>query len=331
MPRWRGSASRHLPQQVATVAAFGLRRHPRAGCRSTPGARSASRRASASIARRPRCSRPTRSRASRSAHCSCSRSPRCSCGSWHAPALPGGCTHSAPGPHSRYSSAGRGRASSPRSSTASANSRRVRCASAVESLARRCGFEPRGVYVMDGSRRSTHGNAYFTGLGRNKRIVFFDTLLAALAPAELQAVLAHELGHYRLRHVALAARAVARGCVRGLRPARLARPGSPGSSQRSASTAGGPHTLLLLFGVAAPAFLFGLRPLAALALAPSRVRGRPATPPSHADAAALADALVKLYRDNASTLTPDPLYTAFHASHPPALARIARLAPDRHA
>ncbi len=74
---------------------------------------------------------------------------------------------------------------------------------AVESLARRCGFEPRGVYVMDGSRRSTHGNAYFTGLGRNKRIVFFDTLLAALATAELQAVLAHELGHYRLRHVAV--------------------------------------------------------------------------------------------------------------------------------
>ena len=196
----------------------------------------------------------------------------------------------------------------------------------VETLARRCGFEPRGVYVMDGSRRSTHGNAYFTGLGRNKRIVFFDTLVAALAPGELQAVLAHELGHYRLRHVALRLALSLAGAFAGF--ALLAWLGREPWFQPSLGVdSGGPHTLLLLFGVAAPAFLFGLRPLAAL-LARRHEFAADRFAATHADAQALADALVKLHRDNASTLTPDPLYTAFHASHPPALARIARLTPD---
>ena len=200
---------------------------------------------------------------------------------------------------------------------------------AVESLARRCGFEPRGVYVMDGSRRSTHGNAYFTGLGRNKRIVFFDTLVAALAPAELQAVLAHELGHYRLRHVALRLAVSLGAAFAGF--ALLSWLGrQPWFQPALGVAAGGPHTLLLLFMVAAPAFLFGLRPLLAL-LSRRHEFAADRYAAEHADAAALADALVKLYRDNASTLTPDPVYTAFHASHPPALARIARLAPERHA
>ena len=200
---------------------------------------------------------------------------------------------------------------------------------AVESLARRCGFEPRGVYVMDGSRRSTHGNAYFTGLGRNKRIVFFDTLVAALAPAELQAVLAHELGHYRLRHVALRLAVSLGAALAGF--ALLAWLGrQPWFQPALGVAAGGPHTLLLLFMLAAPAFLFGLRPLLAL-LSRRHEFAADRYAAEHADAAALADALVKLYRDNASTLTPDPVYTAFHASHPPALARIARLAPERHA
>jgi STE24 endopeptidase len=199
----------------------------------------------------------------------------------------------------------------------------------VESLARGCGFEPRGVYVMDGSRRSTHGNAYFTGLGRNKRIVFFDTLVAALAPVELQAVLAHELGHYRLRHVALRLALSLAAAFAGF--ALLAWLGREPWFQASLGVeAGGPHTLLLLFVVAAPAFLFGLRPLAAL-LSRSHEFAADRFAAEHADAAALADALVKLHRDNASTLTPDPLYTAFHASHPPVLARIARLAPERFA
>jgi STE24 endopeptidase len=200
---------------------------------------------------------------------------------------------------------------------------------AIESLARRCGFEPRGVFVMDGSRRSTHGNAFFTGLGRNKRIVFFDTLVAALAPAELQAVLAHELGHFRLRHVALRL-AVSLGLAfAGF--ALLAWLGrQPWFQPALGVAAGGPHTLLLLFMTAAPVFLFVLRPLSAL-LSRRHEFAADRYAAEHSDAAALADALVKLYRDNASTLTPDPLYTAFHASHPPALARIARLAPDRHA
>ena len=197
----------------------------------------------------------------------------------------------------------------------------------VEALARRCGFEPRGVHVMDGSRRSTHGNAYFTGLGRNKRIVFFDTLVAALAPAELQAVLAHELGHYRLRHVALRLAISLAAAFAGF--ALLAWLGRQAWFQQSLGVAaGGPHTLLLLFIVAAPAFLSGLRPFPAM-LSRRHEFAADRFAAEHADAAALADALVKLYRDNAATLTPDPLYTAFHASHPPALARIARLAPAR--
>jgi STE24 endopeptidase len=197
----------------------------------------------------------------------------------------------------------------------------------VEALSRRCGFEPRGVYVMDGSRRSTHGNAYFTGLGRNKRIVFFDTLVAALAPGELRAVLAHELGHYRLRHVALRLAISLAAAFAGFALlAWLAR--EPWFQASLGVDAGGPHTLLLLFGVAAPAFLFGLRPLAAL-LSRRHEFAADRFAASHADAQSLADALVKLHRDNASTLTPDPLYTAFHASHPPVLARIARLAPGQ--
>jgi STE24 endopeptidase len=199
----------------------------------------------------------------------------------------------------------------------------------IEALARRCGFEPRGVYVMDGSRRSTHGNAYFTGLGRNKRIVFFDTLLDTLASAELEAVLAHELGHYRLRHVALRLAVSLLAATAGF--ALLAWLGrQPWLQPALGVPDGGPHTLLLLFAVAAPPFLFWLRPLAAhLSRRHEFAADRFAT--RHADASALADALVKLYRENAATLTPDWLYTAFHASHPPAIARIARLAPARQA
>jgi STE24 endopeptidase len=199
----------------------------------------------------------------------------------------------------------------------------------VESLARRCGFEPRGIYVMDGSRRSAHGNAYFTGLGRSKRIVFFDTLLATLAPAELQAVLAHELGHYRLRHVALRLAVSLAAALAGF--ALLAWLGRQAWFQPALGVpAGSPQALLLLFVVAAPPLLFPLRPIAA-ALSRRHEFDADRFAAAHADAGSLADALVKLYRDNASTLTPDPIYAAFHASHPPTLARIARLAPERYA
>ena len=197
----------------------------------------------------------------------------------------------------------------------------------IEALARRCGFEPKGVLVMDGSRRSSHGNAYFTGFGRTKRIVLFDTLLASLGTPEVEAVLAHELGHYRLRHVALRLASTLAASFAGFALlARLAH--EPWFQPALGVHAGGPHTLLLLFGLAAPVFLFPIRPLFAWLsrrheFAADRFAAR------HASAAALADALVALHRDNAATLTPDRLYTAFHASHPPALARIAKLAPDR--
>jgi STE24 endopeptidase len=195
----------------------------------------------------------------------------------------------------------------------------------VESLARRCGFEPRGVFVMDGSRRSTHGNAYFTGVGRSKRIVFFDTLLETLGPAEVQAVLAHELGHFRLRHVTLRialslALALGGFALMGWLASQ------PWFQPSLGVAAGGPHTFLLLCALAAPAFAWPLRPLlAALSRRHEFAADRYAA--RHADARALADALVTLHRENAATLTPDPIYAAFHASHPPALARIAKLAP----
>lgn len=195
----------------------------------------------------------------------------------------------------------------------------------VEALARRCGFEPRGVMVMDGSRRSTHGNAYFTGIGRTKRIVFFDTLIEALSPDEVQAVLAHELGHFRLHHVALGIGGSLVAAFAGF--ALLAWLGrQPWFQPALGVPGGGPHTLLLLFMLAAPVFLLPVRPLSAwLSRRHEYAADRYAA--QQADAQSLASALVKLYRDNATTLTPDPVYTAFHASHPPALARIAKLLP----
>lgn len=193
----------------------------------------------------------------------------------------------------------------------------------VEALARRCGFTVRGVRVMDGSRRSAHGNAYFTGFGNAKRIVFFDTLLATLAPGEVQAVLAHELGHYRLRHVALRLALSLAAAAAGF--ALLGRLADADWFQPALGvTAGGPHTLLVLFALAAPVFLKPLGPLGAW-LSRRHEFAADAYAARHAEASALRSALVKLYRDNATTLTPDPVYTAFHASHPPALERIARL------
>jgi len=197
----------------------------------------------------------------------------------------------------------------------------------IEALARRCGFEPAGVRVMDGSRRSMHGNAYFTGFGRSKRIVMFDTLLASLVPEEIAAVLAHELGHYRLRHVAARLAATLAAALAGFALLGwLAR--QPWFQPALGVPDGGPQTLLVLFALVVPVFMQPLQPLSAWLsrrheYAADRYAAR------HASAEALADALVKLHRDNAATLTPDRLYAAFHASHPPALSRIERLAPGR--
>jgi STE24 endopeptidase len=193
----------------------------------------------------------------------------------------------------------------------------------LERLLERCGFAPEGVFVMDGSRRSSHGNAYFTGLGRHKRIVLYDTLLARLEPPEVEAVLAHELGHFRLRHVArrlLVSFAVALAGF-ALLGAAAARPdlyaalGVPEPS---------PHAALALFALVVPVLTFPLTPLGSLwSRRDEYAADRYAA--AHADGHALASALVKLYRDNASTLTPDPLYSGWHDSHPPALARIGAL------
>jgi STE24 endopeptidase len=193
----------------------------------------------------------------------------------------------------------------------------------TEALLERCGFSSKGVFVMDGSRRSVHGNAYFTGVGRNKRIVFFDTLIERLQAEEIEAVLAHELGHFKLHHVrsrlilSLAMGLGGLALLGGL----AAWPqfySALGVQQPSA------HAALLLFMIALPAFTFFLTPIGAWWSRKHEFEADEFAA-KYANARELADALVKLYRDNATTLTPDSLHSAFYDSHPPALIRIARL------
>jgi len=193
----------------------------------------------------------------------------------------------------------------------------------IESLLSRCGFRSSGLYVMDGSKRSSHGNAYFTGFGAAKRIVFFDTLLARLAPAEIEAVLAHELGHFKRHHVwkRVAVLFAASFALLWVLGQLIAEPWFyAGLNVSTQSTA----TALLLFVLVAPAFTFFLQPLASLHSRKHEFEAD-AYAASHASAAELVRALVKLYQDNAATLTPDPLHSAFYDSHPPAAIRIARL------
>src|SRR6266567_4406274 len=195
----------------------------------------------------------------------------------------------------------------------------------VERLLARCGFRAKGLYVMDGSRRSAHGNAYFTGFGAARRIVFFDTLLSRLAPDEIEAVLAHELGHFKLRHVIKRTVWFSVGGLALLKilgwlvgePWFYTGLGVPGPAPRYG-------VALVLFMLALPAFTFIASPLAAMY---SRQHEFEADEYAarNASASALAAALVKLYEDNATTLTPDPVHSAFYDSHPPAPARIARL------
>ncbi|HWD22429.1 MAG TPA: M48 family metallopeptidase [Burkholderiales bacterium] len=193
----------------------------------------------------------------------------------------------------------------------------------IEALLRRCGFRASGLYVMDGSRRSSHGNAYFTGFGAAKRIVFFDTLLSRLAPTEVEAVLAHELGHYRLHHVwkriaLLFAASLGLLWVLGRLIEQPWFYAGLGVSHPSTAAA------LLLFMLAVPVFTFFLQPAASLYSRRHEFEAdRYAA--EHADSSELVSALVKLYTDNAATLTPDPVHSAFYDSHPPAAIRIARL------
>jgi STE24 endopeptidase len=199
----------------------------------------------------------------------------------------------------------------------------------VQNLMQRCGFAARGLFVMDGSRRSAHANAYFTGLGSAKRVVFFDTLLQRLSPGEVEAVLAHELGHFRHRHVIQRMAGVFGLSLAGLallgwlagRPAFYAGLGvAPNLAAPNDALA------LLLFMLALPSFAFFVAPLMA------RVSRRhefqaDAYACAQADGGELASALLKLHEDNAATLTPDPVYVRFYYSHPPAIERLAALPP----
>src|SRR5574337_751170 len=209
----------------------------------------------------------------------------------------------------------------------------------VTALMQRCGFAAKGLFVMDGSRRSAHANAYFTGFGTAKRVVFYDTLLKQLAPGEVEAVLAHELGHFKHRHITrrlvgmfaisllgfallgwLSTRAWFYTGL-GVQP-NLMLPGQPGSAPNDALA-------LLLFLLAAPVFTLFLTPLLAQ-LSRRHEFQADAYAVAQASGADLASALLKLYQDNASTLTPDPVYARFYYSHPPATERLARLPVAMH-
>jgi len=193
----------------------------------------------------------------------------------------------------------------------------------IQSLLERTGFRARGIFVMDGSRRSNHGNAYFTGFGKTKRIVFFDTLLNHLGEKEIEAVLAHELGHFKRHHVlkrmlftfgfSLIGLAVLGWLVE-----------QPWFYSGLGISSPSTHAALTLFMLAGPVFTFFLQPL--LAWSSRRYEYEADSfAAEQTDAGELVSALVKLYKENASTLTPDPLHSAFYDSHPPAALRIAHL------
>lgn len=195
----------------------------------------------------------------------------------------------------------------------------------IEALLQKCGFKSQGLFVMDGSTRSGHGNAYFTGFGSSKRVVFFDTLLDRLDADEIEAVLAHELGHFRHHHVIK--RIVLMFVVSFLGLALLGwLAQQTWFYQGLGITESSNHMALLLFLLISPLFLFMLRPLMASYSRKNEFEADDYAA-KHASANHLAHALVKLYRDNASTLTPDPIHSRFYDSHPPASIRIAKLAP----
>ena len=193
----------------------------------------------------------------------------------------------------------------------------------IEALLERNGFTSRGVFVVDGSKRSGHGNAYFTGLGSNKRIVFFDTLLRQLDSEEIEAVLAHEIGHFKRKHITKRIALMALVSLVGLmllgwlidEPWFYA---GLGVTQPSLAV------VLLLFLFVIPTFTVFVQPLLS-GLSRRHEFEADEFAARQADAGKLVEALVKLYKENANTLTPDPLYSAFHDSHPPAPVRIANL------
>ena len=207
----------------------------------------------------------------------------------------------------------------------------------VTALMQRCGFAAKGLFVMDGSRRSAHANAYFTGFGAAKRVVFYDTLLQQLTPAEVEAVLAHELGHFKHRHIAqrmagLFALSLAGFALLGWLSTRGWFYTGLGVQPNLTldGTAPNDALALLLFLLAVPVFSFFIAPLMAQWSRRHEFQAD-AYAMAQADGGALASALLKLYQDNASTLTPDPLYVKYYYSHPPATERLARLHSPAHA
>ena len=201
--------------------------------------------------------------------------------------------------------------------------------SRIEALLVKCGFKSQGLFVMDGSARSSHGNAYFTGFGSSKRVVFFDTLLSRLNGQEIEAVLAHELGHFKHHHVIK--RIAMMFFVSFLGLALLGwLVNEPWFYNGLGVTEMSNHMALLLFLLVSPVFLFLLRPVMASYSRKNEFEADDYAA-KNSNANDLVGALVKLYRDNASTLTPDPLHSAFYDSHPPASARISKLSAYTHA
>ncbi len=193
----------------------------------------------------------------------------------------------------------------------------------ISGLLERCGFNSQGIFIMDGSKRSGHGNAYFTGLGNNKRIVFFDTLIKSLDDEELEAVLAHELGHFKCKHVikmliTTSVLSLIGLAILGWLIGQQWFFSGLGVTQPSNAAA------LLLFMLVSPSFTFFMQPISAYFQRKFEFEADDFAA-AHANSQKMVSGLVKLYEENASTLTPDPLYSAFYYSHPPAAIRIAHL------
>lgn len=197
----------------------------------------------------------------------------------------------------------------------------------VTTLMQRCGFAAKGLFVMDGSRRSAHANAYFTGLGAAKRVVFYDTLLSKLTHGEVEAVLAHELGHFKHRHVLkrmvmMFALSLAGFALLGWLSQQVGF--YTGLGVRPNLNAPNDALALLLFMLALPPFAFFISPVFAYFSRKDEYEAD-AYACAHTSGSDLASALIKLYKDNSSTLTPDPMYVRFHYSHPPASERLAAM------
>ncbi|CAM8621881.1 HtpX Zn-dependent protease with chaperone function [Oxalobacteraceae bacterium] len=199
--------------------------------------------------------------------------------------------------------------------------------SRIEGLMQRVGFASKGLFVMDGSRRSAHGNAYFSGFGAAKRIVFFDTLLSRLAPNEIEAVLAHELGHFKLNHVIqriVVMFVISLGLLAVLGYLKNQVWFYQGLGVEPMMAASNDAMALILFMFALPVFTFLFSPVLSITSRKNEFEAD-AFAAKHSNSQDLISALVKLYEDNASTLTPDPLHSAFYDSHPPASVRVEKL------